>query len=155
MRFAWTDDERAFRDAVRELLAKECPPGVVRDAWEAPPGQLDRGLWASLEAMGVLGVLAREDDGGLGLDECALVPILEETGRAAVPHPVVDAAMVAVPLGVDTTGRIVTSTLGGLAPCLLDADAVVVEHDDAVVLVEVSPSDVEAVSTVDGARRAG
>jgi alkylation response protein AidB-like acyl-CoA dehydrogenase len=155
MRFAWTDDQLAFRDAVRELLAKECPPAVVRDAWAARAGELDRGLWSSLEAMGVLAVLVPAEEGGLGLDECALVPILEETGRAAVPHPVVEAAMIAAPLGVDTTGRIVTSTLGGLAPCLLDADAVVVEHSGALVLVESSDSAVEAVPTVDSGRRAG
>ena len=34
MRFAFTDDQLAFRDAVRELLEKECPPSVVRAAWD-------------------------------------------------------------------------------------------------------------------------
>ena len=64
----------AFRDTVRDLLAKECAPAVVRAAWEAAPGELDRGVWDSLEAMGVLGVLVPEHDGGLGLDETWLVP---------------------------------------------------------------------------------
>ena len=157
MRFGWSDDQAAFRDAVRELLAKECTPGIVREAWAAPPGALDRGVWASLDDMGVLGALAPEDHGGLGLDECALVPMLEETGRVALPHPVVETAMVAGPLGVATAGRVVTSTLGGLAPCLLDADAVVVERDGALVLVEdlASSVDVDAVATVDRGRRAG
>ena len=36
MRFALTDDQVAFRDAVRELLAKEATPAVVRAAWDAP-----------------------------------------------------------------------------------------------------------------------
>ena len=46
MRFAFTDDQLAFRDAVRELLDKECTPAHVRDAWT----QRDRsraGLWDS------------------------------------------------------------------------------------------------------------
>src|SRR5438067_2515575 len=30
MRFAFTDDQLAFRDAARDLLEKECPPHAVR-----------------------------------------------------------------------------------------------------------------------------
>ncbi len=30
MRFAFTDDQLLFRDAVREFLTKECPPEAVR-----------------------------------------------------------------------------------------------------------------------------
>jgi alkylation response protein AidB-like acyl-CoA dehydrogenase len=52
MRFALSDDQAAFRDAVRDLLAKECTPAVVRAAWDAPAGRLDRGVWDSLDAMG-------------------------------------------------------------------------------------------------------
>lgn len=151
MRFAWTEDQQAFRGAVRDLLAKECPPSVVRAAWDAEPGDLDRGVWASLEGMGVLSVLVPEDDGGLGLDACSLVPVLEESGRAALPHPIVETAMVAAPLGV--TGRMVTTTLGGPPACLVDADAVLVPVGDRLVLVE-SPSYVTVV-TVDRGRRTG
>jgi hypothetical protein len=151
VRFAWTDDQLAFRDAVRDLLAKECPPSVVRAAWDAPPGALDRGVWDSLHGMGVLSVLVPEAAGGLGLDECFLVPVLEETGRAALPHPIVETAMVAAPLGA--TDRMVTTTLGGAAPCLLDADAAIVEEGGRLLLLE--PLDPRPVSTVDGARRTG
>lgn len=37
MRFAFTDDQLAFRDAVADLLAEECPPEVVRAAWPTAP----------------------------------------------------------------------------------------------------------------------
>jgi hypothetical protein len=57
MIFALSDDHVALRDAVRDLLAKEATPAVVRAAWDAPAGELDRGVWDSLEAMGVLAVL--------------------------------------------------------------------------------------------------
>ena len=30
MRFSFDDDQLAFRDAVRDVLAKECPPEAVR-----------------------------------------------------------------------------------------------------------------------------
>jgi alkylation response protein AidB-like acyl-CoA dehydrogenase len=51
--FGFDDDQVAFRDAVRDLLDKECPPATVRDAAAAPPGGLDRGVWDRLAEMGV------------------------------------------------------------------------------------------------------
>ena len=70
MRFAFTDDQIDFRDAVRDLLAKECAPEVVRAAWPdgtdahgARKGEGARSdasrvskVWADLAEMGVLGV---------------------------------------------------------------------------------------------------
>ncbi len=85
MRFALTDDQLAFKDAVHDLLANE--PYDKRATWDA------------LAEMGVMSVLVPESDGGLGLDEMTLVPILEETGYAAIAFPVVETAMVAAPLG--------------------------------------------------------
>ncbi|MEX2255008.1 MAG: acyl-CoA dehydrogenase family protein [Acidimicrobiia bacterium] len=121
MRFAFTDDQLAFRDAVRDLLAKECPPEVVRAAWNAP-GRAG-GAWSALGEMGVLGVLASEADGGLGLTPIDLVLLLEETGYAALPEPIVEHACVAVPL------------VGADASALLDGTATVTApfHHDSVV----------------------
>ncbi|HEX6421773.1 MAG TPA: acyl-CoA dehydrogenase family protein [Acidimicrobiales bacterium] len=98
MRFGFDDDLRALRDATRALLERECPPATVRAAWEAPPGALDRGLWDRLAEMGVPAALVPEAADGLGLDEQALVLVLEEAGRAALPHPLVESAAVAAPL---------------------------------------------------------
>ena len=39
MRFAFTDDQIALRDAVRDLLVRECPPAVVRAAWSNADGR--------------------------------------------------------------------------------------------------------------------
>jgi alkylation response protein AidB-like acyl-CoA dehydrogenase len=97
MRFGFTEDQLAFRDAVRDLLADACPPRAVRAAWQGGPGY-DRELWSRLGEMGVLAVLGPADCGGLGLTEIELVLLLEETGRAALPGPVVEHAAVAVPL---------------------------------------------------------
>jgi hypothetical protein len=97
MRFAFTDDQLAFRDGLRDLLARECTPAHVRAAWEHPSGRVP-GLWAHLAAMGVPGVLVAEGDGGLGLGFPDLVLLLEETGRHAVPEPVVETAALGAPL---------------------------------------------------------
>ncbi|MEO7571540.1 MAG: acyl-CoA dehydrogenase family protein, partial [Acidimicrobiales bacterium] len=155
MRFGLSDDQIAFRDAVRELLAKECPPSVVRAAWDAPEGELDRGVWDGLDAMGVLTLLVPEVDGGLGLDETFLVPILEECGRVALPHPIVETAMVAAPrLGVGA--GMVASDLGGpLVPCAADADHLLLWWGHTLVVVDRDAVEITAVATVDGARRAG
>jgi len=59
VRVAFTDDQLAFRDAVRDLLAKECPPAVVRAAWTNADGR-SGAAWAALGAMGVLGALVPE-----------------------------------------------------------------------------------------------
>lgn len=110
MRFAFTDDQLAMRDAVRALLATECPPEVVRSAWPVPdadgqgPGagarseaaRLDA-LWGRLGEMGVFGLLVPETAGGMGADEVAAAVVLAETGFAAVPLPVVEAMCVVAP----------------------------------------------------------
>jgi alkylation response protein AidB-like acyl-CoA dehydrogenase len=96
--FGFDDDQLAFRDAARDLFDKECPPAVVRAAWEAAPGALDRAVWDRLAEMGVLGTVVPEAADGLGLDEQALVLVLEEAGRAGLPHPLVETAAVAAPL---------------------------------------------------------
>ena len=108
MRFAFTDDQLDFRDAVRELLARECPPSVVRDAWTSDSGGAPK-AWLELAQMGVLGVMAPEATGGLGLRELDLVLVLEETGYAALPEPVVEHAAVAAPVVELPGDTIVTS----------------------------------------------
>lgn len=154
MRFALSDEQASFRDAVRDLLAKECPAAVVRAAWDAAPGKLDRGVWDSLDAMGVPGLLVPDDDGGLGLDETYLVPILEECGRVALPHPIVETAMVAAPLLGAGVGMVATDLGGPLVPSAADADALLLHREGELVLVAATASALEPVATVDRARRA-
>jgi alkylation response protein AidB-like acyl-CoA dehydrogenase len=129
VRFAFTDDQLAFRDAVRDLLAKECPPDVVRAAWPdgtdahgARKGEGARAdaarvgkVWTDLAEMGVLGIGVSEDRGGLGMTELDGVLLAEETGYAAVPHPYVETACVVAPL-LDDVGDphgVLAELLGG------------------------------------------
>jgi alkylation response protein AidB-like acyl-CoA dehydrogenase len=143
---------------VRDLLDKECPPEVVRAAWSAPAGALDRAVWDRLDEMGVLGTLVTEAHGGLGLDERSLVLVLEETGRAGLPHPVVETAAVAAPLLGERQGvGLVASDLGGPhVPCAADADWLLLRDpaSGALHLVDSGAVALTPVDTVDGARRA-
>jgi len=104
-------------------------------------------------------VLVPEVDGGLGLDETYLAPILEECGRAALPHPIVETAMVAAPLLGASTGMVTTDLGGPLAPCAHDADLHLVHQDGRLVRILASRSAVHherrPLDAVDGARRLG
>jgi len=79
MRFAFEAEQLEFRDAARNLLEKECPAPAVRAAWSSDTGRVP-GLWDRLVEMGVF-----------ELDEVDSILVLEETGRACVPEPVVEA----------------------------------------------------------------
>ncbi|MGV3759530.1 MAG: acyl-CoA dehydrogenase family protein [Actinomycetota bacterium] len=154
MRFALSPDQEAFRDAVADLLGKACPPSVVRAAWDAPAGALDRGVWEDLAGMGVLSVLVPEAEGGLGLDETFLVPVLEACGQAALPHPVVETAMVAAPLLGAEAGMVSTDLGGPNLPCAADADVLLLRDGDRLVRATSDEVVLEPLDTVDRARRA-
>jgi hypothetical protein len=168
MRFALTDDQAALRDAVRDLLGRECPPAVVREAWEdGAAAPRVAAVWAKLAEMGVIGAAVPEEAGGLGLGACDVVPLLEEAGRVALPLPIVETAFVAGPLLAaagddDAVGKLVEGEL--LVACALDGGATVPWAGDAgLVLVAERPgAPVRRVSgvldpaeSIDGARQVG
>lgn len=127
MRFAPTDDQLALRDAVASLLARECPPEVVRAAWPegpessgAEPGHGPRAevaaldaVWKALAEMGVSALALPEDKGGLGLGPVEWALVAEELGYAAFPLPLTDTMAVAVPLLAGADGG--HDDLAGLA----------------------------------------
>ncbi|MBV9953159.1 MAG: acyl-CoA dehydrogenase family protein [Acidimicrobiia bacterium] len=172
MRFAFTDDQVAFRDAVRDLLAKECPPEVVRAAWPegevpggAKPGEGARAdadrldaVWRALADMGVLGIAVAEEHGGLGMDELNWVLIAEETGYAALPHPFVETVCVAAPLlgRADLADGSATATVqpGRDEPVpWASADVLLAIDRDAWTLTVHDEWEADAVASVDGARQ--
>jgi alkylation response protein AidB-like acyl-CoA dehydrogenase len=171
MRFALTDDQAALRDAVRDLLSRECPPAVVREAWEGGAGAPRvAAVWAKLAEMGVLGAAVPEEAGGLGLGACDLVPLLEEAGRVALPLPILETAFVGAPLlaavgDEDAVGKLVEGEL--LVACALDgADEVPWTRDAGLILVADRPGGpvaaisqfdgaLDAADSIDGARRVG
>jgi len=108
--FSFSDDQIMFQEAVRDLLANECPPEVVRAAWENDTGRTD-GLWASLAEMGVVGMTAPESAGGLGMDETDLVLLLEEAGRAALPEPLLEHTAVGIPTLAEAGGSVAEAWL--------------------------------------------
>ena len=161
MEFGFDDDQLAFRDAVRDLMAKECPPSVVRAAWTNADGRSggepSGGAWRALGAMGVLGALVPESAGGLGLTEVDVVLLAEETGRAALPEPFVEHVFVGARLAVDdhpgvVSGEVTVTAGDPLIPWAAFADVVIRLEPDPVIALGAGAK-FDAVSSVDGARR--
>jgi len=160
--FAFGEDQLAFRDAVRGLFADIAGPASLRAAWQEGPGY-DPELWAALAEMGVLGLLAPEEAGGLGLTELDLVLVLEESGRAAVAGPLVEHAAVAVPLlaGAGMVGVARQAAAGDVVVTFSDrpdrvgwggeADLLLVGDGSAVRLL--SPGDLTVVHPLDSVDR--
>lgn len=173
MRFAFTDDQLLFRDTVRELLARQCSPDAVRRAWDAShDAAVDRARWSALAEMGVVGLMLPEDHGGMGLAELDLVLLLEESGRVALPEPIVDVAAVGGPLLADLAingntraaevlpalagGELLIGVQSGGKPSIAgaaEADLLVLVHDDEIHLVPREAVTLTAQQSVDGARK--
>jgi alkylation response protein AidB-like acyl-CoA dehydrogenase len=164
MRFSFTEEQDMFLDTVRDLLADLCPPDAVRASWENDDGRVP-GLWSALADMGMLSILAPEAAGGLGMDEVDLVRLLEETGYAGVPDPVMEHTAVVVPalaeagasghLAAAIAGR-TTCTIGlagggGYVVGAAGADLVVAERDGG--LVAATGYRVEPQASIDQSRR--
>ncbi|MGB8220963.1 MAG: acyl-CoA dehydrogenase family protein [Polyangiales bacterium] len=97
MWFSFSDDQKMLRDTVREVLQRECTPDVVRAAWNRRP-EGAHAVWDTLAETGVIGMTASEEAGGMAMSEIDLVLLLEETGYAALPGPIVDTVAVGIPL---------------------------------------------------------
>ncbi|TGD71286.1 acyl-CoA dehydrogenase [Mangrovimicrobium sediminis] len=97
MDFTFTDEQCLFRDAARDFLRGEIKTQRIRESWNTDSGR-DTALWRQLAEIGLTGVTVPEAHGGLGLDELDFVQLAQECGYVALPEPLVNCALVAVPL---------------------------------------------------------
>ena len=101
MHFAFSEQQTEFRDAVRQVLARECTTDHLRAAYERPQARGPR--WELLAELGVVGLTVPESAGGLGLGFVDLVLLLEEAGRVALPEPLLETTALAAPLLAELT----------------------------------------------------
>jgi len=170
VRFAFTDDQKLFRDTLRALLEKECTAEVVRRAWSVEGTGRSPALWGKLAELGVVGLTVPETEGGLGLSEIDLVLLLEESGRAALPEPIVETTAVGVPLLVESadtaarrawlprvaagTARLTVGLEGAAFVCDAHvADLLLLERGDELHGVPREAVGLEPEHSVDGSRR--
>ena len=97
MEFTFSEDQLLLQQTVREFLEGECTAEFVRSLWETESGRSGE-FWSKLAEIGIPGLLIAEEHGGLGMDEVDQALLLEETGRAAVPGPIIDTTAVGVRL---------------------------------------------------------
>jgi alkylation response protein AidB-like acyl-CoA dehydrogenase len=89
MRLRPDPDALEFAASVRELLERSCDAEALRAAWDSADGRVP-GLWKRLADTGVTGLTVGESFGGSGMDLTAALPVLVESGRAALPEPLVE-----------------------------------------------------------------
>jgi alkylation response protein AidB-like acyl-CoA dehydrogenase len=100
MDFAFSDEQSELRQAVRQVLATECPVDALRAfAGAAEDGKVEASAarWAVLATLGAPALLVPEAADGLGLTDVDLVGVLEEAGRAALPEALLETAGLAAP----------------------------------------------------------
>jgi alkylation response protein AidB-like acyl-CoA dehydrogenase len=166
VRFGFDDDQIAVRDAVASLLEKRCDTAALQQAWAAGSAASLMSLWEELASVGVQGLLAPQEAGGSGLDWVTMALILAETGRTALPLPVLETAAVAVPAFVaagDPVGNLASVLDGslvvtvvasgtGLAPASTMAGGFLVGEPGGVRFYDKSEVTLERVDSVDRTR---
>ncbi|GAA0485887.1 acyl-CoA dehydrogenase family protein [Streptomyces sp. NPDC046215] len=141
MDFRLSDDQRALRAGMRDLLAARFPREALRALVDGSPGAAGekprfrpsegsdgpvRELWRVLGDAGLFALRLPEEEGGAGLGLPEAVLLFEEAGRALLPGPLVATHLAAglVPGAAEGT-RIVTAVDGtGIIERLTTADAV-------------------------------
>ncbi|GAA3667721.1 acyl-CoA dehydrogenase family protein [Nonomuraea antimicrobica] len=87
MNVSFTAEQLALAATVRDVLRVHCPPAALRAE--------RRPAWDRLAELGFFGLLLPPESDGLGLRLIDVLPALEESGRACLPGPVVETAVVA------------------------------------------------------------
>ena len=169
MYFRFSPEQRSIQAAAQDLLSRECSATALRAEWTT--GRRPAQRWQRLAELGAPGLLIPRQWGGAGLNEVDVVLLLEESGRFALPDPLVETALVAAPLLHDTapprvrdvwlpkiaagTAKIAVGLqpAGRLVSDVEDADLILLQEGDA--LHALSPADVRASRqpSVDGTHR--
>ncbi|MFJ8850766.1 acyl-CoA dehydrogenase family protein [Streptomyces sp. NPDC102437] len=127
MDFQLSDDQRALRAGVRELLAGRFGRDRMRAALDGGTG-IDRALWRELGEAGFFALRLPEAEGGVGLGLPEAVLLFEEAGRSLLPGPLIATHLAAGPVKGAAQGETVVAVLDPGQPVahLGEADALLV-----------------------------
>jgi alkylation response protein AidB-like acyl-CoA dehydrogenase len=172
MNFDLNDEQQEIKRTAHEFLASRFKPEKVRELADAD--SYDDGLWNQISELGWPGIAISEDDGGQGLGMVELAVLLEESGYACAPSPLLGtagAALVISAAGSDeqraewlpklATGE-ATGAFGGYADgsstvfCDLPrADVVVTFDGEGALVAPASEVDFEPFKAIDSTRSYG
>jgi alkylation response protein AidB-like acyl-CoA dehydrogenase len=171
--FDLSDEQREIQNTAKEFLADRFKPEKVRELAESR--SYDDGLWNQISELGWPGIAIAEDDGGQGLGMVELAVLLEQSGFACAPSPLLGsagAALVISAAGSDeqraewlprlASGE-ATGSFGGIGPdgestlfCdLPSADVVVAFDGEGALLAPASEVEFETVEAIDATRSYG
>lgn len=92
-----TEDQAMLKDMAAPFLAEQAPVKHLRQLRDGDdPTGFSRDLWRQFAAMGLIGVLVPEGEGGSGLGHVEAGIVLEEIGRNLSPSPFLATAVGAV-----------------------------------------------------------
>jgi alkylation response protein AidB-like acyl-CoA dehydrogenase len=89
--FDFSDEQREIKSTAREFLASRFKPEKVRELAESET-PYDDAIWSEMCELGWPGIAIAEEHGGQGLGVVELVILLEETGYALAPSPLISNA---------------------------------------------------------------
>ncbi|NND82418.1 MAG: acyl-CoA dehydrogenase [Gammaproteobacteria bacterium] len=164
MKFLHSEDQLDLRDGAQEFLRGVCTVEKLRELKDA--GSADLGVWAALAELGLLGFLASEEHGGLGMDAMGFALIAEQAGYVALPEPLTDVAGVAMPV-LNALGRsdlcqsiaggetrvLTMHTVNPYVNQLADNDKLLILNENEVRLANAADCSVESIESIDPLRR--
>jgi len=114
MDFQFTDDQQDLIDAAKAVFDGE---NTVERMRAMAAGKETSSLWPQLTELGLFGVMAPENLGGLEQPLTVMAGIAEASGYAGVPEPLIEIAGITVPLLVEMgEPDLVKAVLGGVTP---------------------------------------
>jgi alkylation response protein AidB-like acyl-CoA dehydrogenase len=173
MNFDLNDEQQEIKSTAKEFLANRFKPEKVRELSEAR--SYDDSLWKEIAELGWPGIAISEEDGGQGLGMVELAALLEESGFACAPTPLLGsagAALVISAAGSDeqraewlpklASGE-ATGAFGGIGPdgdstlfCdLPTADVAVTFDGEGALVAPASEVEFEPVEAIDATRSYG
>src|SRR5688500_16570496 len=91
MDFDFSDEQREIKSTAKEFLAARFKPEKVRELAESE-SPYDDAIWKEMCELGWPGIAIPEEHGGQGLGLVELVILLEESGYALAPSPLISNA---------------------------------------------------------------
>lgn len=102
MDFAFTADQQALRESVRDFLHAECTSSRIRTFYDSKEGT-DTDLWEKVVGLGWPGLTLPEKFGGIGLGWVEACLLGEEMGRFLFPGPYLSTLAVATAIQLGGT----------------------------------------------------
>jgi alkylation response protein AidB-like acyl-CoA dehydrogenase len=151
MQFAFTEDQLAINEAAREMLVESCDTASLR-AMLKDGRAVDESRWRTICDMGLLGMLAPEDKGGMGLGLADFVGIAEAAGYVGLPEPLVEMAGMTIPLlaSLPDNRGLLDAAMGGKVVALgHPANRHVADADSAVALFMADGDALHLIARID------